>query len=235
MTQKTSIFALIALGALTVTGCSATKNVNTHVAPEYFQGTALDRNAIGVQERTEYLEVNLDPRDSQLRRDEVAKIRGFLADYNASGHGPLVMSMPKGAVNPQLAVSAVAEARQLAWEAGIEYEEILGAAYNARSRPNAPVIMAFKSYTAIAPDCQQPGSQNFANAVSNSDLPTLGCAVRTNLAAMIAEPADLFGERELGEKDILRRSAQLEAWRTGGTTAAERTGDESGAISSAVN
>ncbi|MDG1826299.1 MAG: CpaD family pilus assembly lipoprotein [Henriciella sp.] len=234
MTKHTSVFAILGIGLLTIAGCQSNK-APSNVPVEYFQGVSLDRNDIGVREKTEYLEVNLDPRDSQLRLGEVAKIRGFLADYNASGHGPLVMSMPKGAINPQLAVGAAVEARELAWEAGIEYEEILGAAYDARNRRNAPLIMAFKSYEAVAPDCPQLGEIDFSNAISNSDLPTLGCAVRTNMAAMIAEPADLFGDRVLDARDLERRNVQLEAWRQGATTAAARDATESGAISSAIN
>lgn len=234
MTKHTSVFAILGIGLLTIAGCQSNK-APSNVPVEYFQGVSLDRNDIGVREKTEYLEVNLDPRDSQLRLGEVAKIRGFLADYNANGHGPLVMSMPKGAINPQLAVGAAVEARELAWEAGIEYEEILGAAYDARNRRNAPLIMAFKSYEAVAPDCPQLGEIDFSNAISNSDLPTLGCAVRTNMAAMIAEPADLFGDRVLDARDLERRNVQLEAWRQGATTAAARDATESGAISSAIN
>ena len=205
------------------------------VPESYFHGTALDRNPVTARSTTEVLEVALNPADSQLRRNEVYKLKAFLADYNARGHGPLLMVAPKGGENPQLAVDAVAEARQMAWEAGIEYSQISGSAYAASSRPGGPLILAFTAYDALAPDCPMLSEMDFANATSNSDLPTLGCAVRTNMAAMIADPADLYGQRGLDASDTLRRELQLEKWRTGEPTGAERSDEESGAVSTAVN
>ena len=205
------------------------------VPVEYLEGTALDRNEIKVAQKTEYLEVNLNPLDSQLRLEEVAKIKTFLAAYKSHGHGPLIMSLPENAPNPQLAVRAVAEARDLAWQSGVEYTEIAGGSYNASGRPNAPMIMAFRAYDAIAPDCPSRATLNYADASSNADLPTLGCAIRTNMAAMIADPADLLGARELEIGDGGRRTDQLAKWREGAVTAAERSDAESAVLSSAVN
>jgi pilus assembly protein CpaD len=160
------------------------------------------------------------------------KVREFLDAYTDVGHGPLVVSMPREADNPQLAVGAVAEVRQLAWEAGVGYENLLGASYDANGRTNTPIVMAFKTYKAVAPKCPSLAQLDVTNAVSNSDLPSLGCAVRTK---MIAEPSDLLGNRDLDEVDLNRRSAQLELWRNGETTAAVRTEAESAVVSNAVN
>lgn len=231
--KTSSLLSLMAIGMISVAGCQS--NDTGHVPLEYFSGTTLDRNAIQVVEKKRYLEVNMDARDQQLRLTEIAKIKDFLADYNESGHGPLVISLPKYAENEELAVTAAVEARQLAWEAGIEYSQIMGAAYDARGRATTPLLMAFKSFEAKAPDCPSLSEIDFTNAISNSDLPTLGCAVRTNMAAMIAEPADLFGDRELSEGDLIRRERQLALWRDGQATASQRGDGESGAISAAVN
>ena len=207
----------------------------SNVPTEYFTGTTLDRNAIGVKEHTEYLEVQMDPRDTQLRIPEVMKVQGFLDSYTDIGHGPLVVSMPRDGDNPQLAVGAVSEIRDLAWEAGVGYEEMLGAAYDANGRSATPIVMAFKTYKAIAPDCPTMGELDVTNAISNSDLPSLGCAIRTNMAAMIAEPADLLGKREFDEGDLMRKNVQLDLWRQGSGTAATRSAAESAIVSNAVN
>jgi len=226
-----TMVAVLGLSGL-ITGCQSSKD--RLIPTSYYEGTVLDRNEIGVAAQTEYLRVNLNPMDSQLRQTEIRKIKGFLARYNKSGHGPLIMSMPKNFANPQLAVEATAEARDLAWKAGIEYSQIAGSAYDAGGVADAPLILAFKSFEAVAPECAQLSTINMADARSNNDLPTLGCSVRTNMAAIIADPADLFGERDLEQGDTLRRSVQLEAWREGSQTGAERSDQESGAVSSAV-
>ncbi len=236
MTKRafSSTLALLSMGLVGIAGCQSDR-APTHVPVEYFDGTSLDRNPITAQATTEYLEVKMNPADSQLRLTELARIRGFFADYNSRGHGPLIMSVPQGAENPQLAIEAVVEARGMAWEAGIEYEQIAGSAYDARGRAEAPLVMAFRAYKAIAPDCKSLAEVDFSNATSNSDQPTLGCAVRTNMAAMIADPADIYGLRVLEEGDGPRNAIQFEKWRQGQPSGSERSGDESGAVSSAVN
>lgn len=224
------------LAAITLLGaCSSVEAKGGPVPMEYLTGTTLDRNPIKVAERTAYLEVRLDVRDDHLRLEERAKIQAFVRDYIRHGHGPLIMSLPENHGNEPLAVKAVAEAREIAWTAGVDYQQIRGNSYEANGSMTAPIVLAFTAYDAIAPDCPQKSTIDFTNAMSNNDMPTLGCSVRTNMAAMIADPADLLGDRPLDEGDLARRTAQLALYRAGEATGAARGEGESGAISSAVN
>lgn len=222
-----------ALGLLGAAGCASTSA--SAVPVEYLEGTPLDRHPITVSKKTEYLEVILNPADTQLRVTEKDRIRSFVAGYVENGHGPLIMSMPQGSPNAQLSVQAVAEAREIAWEHGVEYKEILGGAYNASSKgAGAPLVLAYTSFRANAPKCESLANQDFADAVSNNEMPTFGCSIRANMAAMIADPADLFGERELEEGDNDRRSTVLGLYRQGQPTSSQRSQDENGSVSTAV-
>ncbi|MEM7492506.1 MAG: CpaD family pilus assembly lipoprotein [Pseudomonadota bacterium] len=232
--RRLKITMVALLGGVALLGACQSKD-NPIIPASYYQGTALDRNDIGVRGQTEILEVDLNAMDSQLRQLQVARIESFLAKYNSVGQGPLIMSMPKNFANPQLAVKATAEARDLAWNSGVEYDQITGSAYDAGGSPDAPLILAFQSFEAIAPDCPQLSEIDFADARSNNDLPTLGCAIRTNMAAMIAEPSDILGDRALEDGDLNRRLVQLERWRDGAETGAQRSEQENGAVSTAVN
>lgn len=221
------------VSALALAGC-ASAGKNGPVPQSYLYGTQLDRNEIEVAETTEYLEVSLNPLDSHLRLEERERIRAFVADYKQRGHGPLVMSLPRHHQNEELAVKAVAEAREIAWTAGVDYQEISGSAFEANGR-NAPMVLGFRAYKAIAPDCKQKAAFDFADASSNNDLPSLGCSVRVNMAAMVADPADLLGNRPLEPGDLARREVQLQLYREGQATGATRGEDESGTVSTAVN
>ncbi|MEE9380813.1 MAG: CpaD family pilus assembly protein [Hyphomonadaceae bacterium] len=203
--------------------------------PAYLNTTPLDMHPITVEAKTEFLEVRLNPSDTQLRQSDRNRISNFVSAYSGTGHGPLIMSMPADGANTQLAVQAVAEAREIAWELGVEYEEISGNAYSARGDVTAPLILAYQSYEAIAPQCQSLASVDISNTSSNNELPTFGCAVRKNFAAMIADPADLYGARTLGEGDVLRRAEILDKFRRGEPTGATRSADESGTVSTAVS
>ena len=233
-TRSLSTLALLLGVAPLVLGACQSDVLSASVPAEYYETTALERNQVTPRAKTEYLEIALNPADSQLRLGELAKIKNFVAAYDDRGYGPLIMSLPKGVANPQLAVAAAAEARQLAWEAGIEYEQIAGSAYDAAGRGDAPLILAFRAYDAIPPECPSMATMDFADVGSNNDMPTLGCAVRTNFAAIIADPGDLLGQRVIEGGDIPRREVQLQAFREGQVTGAARGGDEDGGISTAV-
>ncbi len=233
-TLKTLLLACALAPALIATGCKSAESYGGPVPDAYLTGTTLDRNPIRVARKTVYLEVNLNPLDGHLRLAELEKIRGFVADYRDHGHGPLIMSLPKNHANEELAVKAVAEAREIAWSQGVDYQKIKGSAYDAAGQAAAPVIIAFLSYEAIAPDCPQKSGFDFADAKSNNDMPSLGCSVRTNMAAMIADPADLLGERPLDAGDRIRRDIQLELYRNGESTNAEQDDQASGTVSTAV-
>ncbi|MFN4225392.1 MAG: CpaD family pilus assembly protein [Hyphomonas sp.] len=226
--------ALLALGAGLVSLGACASSAPSSVPSAYLTGTALDRNEIGVIKRTEFLEIAIDPHASELSSSDRQRIRSFVQLYAQRGHGPIVMSLPQATANPQLAVTAVAEARAIAWDNGIEYDEIAGSAHGAGERVSQPMILAFQIYDAVAPDCAQKSALDFSNVSSNNNLPTLGCSVRTNLAAMIADPADLLGNRPLEPGDADRRAVILQKFREGESTAAARTQQESGAVSQVI-
>lgn len=220
------------IGLSVLTGCASV--APTSVPKSYLEGTALDRNAIGVEKKTEFLEVAIHPEASELSLADKARISDFVAAYRDHGHGPLILSLPASSANPQLAVAAVAEARAIAYEKGVSYQEIAGTNHGAGSDVSEPMIMAFQSYDAIAPACPSLATVDFSNMTSNNELPTLGCSLRANQAAMIADPADLLGTRALDQGDPVRRGIILDKFRQGEATASTRTTDESGTVSQAV-
>jgi pilus assembly protein CpaD len=226
---------ILALGAGLMTLGACASHAPSAAPPEYLEGTALSRNEVGVTKRTEFLEVSLHPEASELSETDRARIRRFIGAYAEKGHGPIVLSLPEASSNPQLAVTAIAEARSIAWENGIQYDEIAGASHGAGEAYAQPMILAFQAYDAVAPECLSKAALDFGDVASNNNLPTLGCSVRTNLAAMIADPADLLGSRPLDQGDLARREVILGKFRVGESTAAARSNEESGAVSNAVN
>lgn len=227
--------AILALGASLMTLGACASHAPSAIPAEYLEGTALSRNEVGVAKRTEFLEVAISPEAAELSESDRARIRAFVGAYAQQGHGPLVLSLPQATANPQLAVTALAEARSIAWEKGVQYDEISGTTHGAGEAYSQPMIIAFQAYDAVAPECLSKANFEFADASSNNNLPTLGCSIRTNLAAMIADPADLLANRPLDQGDLNRREVILEKFRNGESTAATRTTQESGAVSDAVN
>ncbi|WP_162173796.1 CpaD family pilus assembly protein [Hyphomonas johnsonii] len=232
MKPTSMLLAAAGLGIASLTGCAST--ASTKLPPVYLQGTVLDNHQIGVSKRTEFLEIAISPVASEITLKDRQQIADFVTLYRKRGHGPLIMSLPESSANPQLAVSAVATAREIAWQNGVEYDEIAGSSHGEGSTVSEPLLMAFQVYDAVAPDCKPLSEYDYSDVSSNNESPELGCAVRTNLAAMIADPADLLGQRKLDAADGPRRAVILEKFRNGEATASTRGRDESGAVSQAV-
>ncbi len=223
--------ALIALGLASITACAAGPDSPSAVRADYMDQGAFDHNKIEVVKRTEFLEVAINPVASEITGKDREKIRAFVQAYRSQGKGPLILSLPNSSANPQLAVSAVAEAREIAYEAGLSYDELGGANHSS----SEPMVLAFQYYEALKPDCGLASEYDFSDIRSNNDMPSLGCSVRTNLAAMISDPADLLGVTEIGAGDPLRRADILQKFREGASTASERGEGETGTVSTAVN
>ena len=72
---------------------------------------------------------------------------------------------------------------------------------------------------------------NYAYDPSNRLAPNHGCATQNNLAAMVADPADLVGPKTMTPADAGRRNTVLEKYRAGEATATQRSEQDSGAVS----
>lgn len=232
LTHRPHLFLALAAAALTAACASGPEGP---IPPAYLTGTSLDNNEIGVGEDIRSIQVAVDARNAWINPADHARIRAFAADYRQRGHGLLVVSVPASLGADPYAVAAVSEMRDIAWAEGVAYDDLRARAYDPAGRRDAPLLLSFQAYTAIAPYCPPKFAVQFSDITSNNDMETLGCSVRVNQAAMIAEPADLLGQRALEDGDIVRRQNQLELYRTGEPTAAERSESETGTISNAVN
>ena len=221
--------SLIVFAALGLSACGSPKPA---VPVEYIDRTLLERHEINVVETAETIEIVLDQNATQLSIKDRQLVQRFVHAYKDRGHGDLVMLLPEGTPNQQFAVGAIAEARAIAFENGVAYEEISG---GSKFGAYPSVILSFKAYDAVAPDCKSFGQVDVYSTRNNNDLPILWCSVRRNIAAMIADPADLLGTRELDPADVVRRNTTLQAYRAGEQTASERNDGENGAISDAIN
>src|SRR5262249_3228138 len=125
-------------------------------------------------------------------------------------------------------------ARAVMLAEGIDSTAITEGPYDASGARSAPLVISYRTYEAVVPNCPDISHYDFAWTGTNGHLPSFGCAVATNLAAMIANPGDLVATRQMDPADLGRRTVVLSKYRNGEPTATTRTDDSSGAISKAV-
>jgi pilus assembly protein CpaD len=92
------------------------------------------------------------------------------------------------------------------------------------------VKLTYIRYSAETPACGD-WSKNLGDTADNSVSPNFGCATQHNLAAMVSDPRDLVAPRDFDPDDAQRRLAVLDKYRKGQSTVAEKTKDQSAAIS----
>ncbi|WP_417482344.1 CpaD family pilus assembly protein [Maricaulis sp.] len=221
--SKLSAKCLLAalLGSMTLAACSTTP-----VGLDLPQATAVAE--------TFRADMPVDPRDNGLTWAQQDMLMAIATEYKVRGHGPLVISYPQGGDNEDAAIGAIAAARTYLYEQGLDWRQITGGAYDARSQGNAAVIFSFTRYRAVAPDCPQ-GWEDQRFDFDNHHSARFGCSLATNLAAMISDPRDLIAPRNMGPSDAGRRQTVLDHYRAGESTTSERSDHESGAVSTVGN
>ncbi|MEQ8377494.1 CpaD family pilus assembly protein [Parvibaculum sp.] len=216
----------VALGAAVgLAGCSGFNGV------EEAQYGVTYSHPISVETDVATLNVGVVAGQPGVAPSDRAAIEGFAAAYRQRGHGPLTISTPSGSPNAGAATVALSDVRDILSENGIGTGSLAYTPYRASGADaNAPVILSFKRYVAKATACGD-WSQDYALDPANGLMPNHGCATQNNLAAMVADPADLIGPRDMTPADADRRNTVLEKYREGEATATVRSDQDSGAVS----
>lgn len=186
------------------------------------------RHPIIVSQQPAHLTLNV-PRGSQgLSPSQRADVLQFAGRFRASdsGNSRLVISAPSGSSNEVSAMNAVEDVRDLLLDSGFSESTIAVQAYHEEGAGPAPVRISYMRYVAEGPDCGRDWSENLASSRRNIAHPNFGCAGQQNLAAMVANPADLLGPRSETPRDGARRDVVFQKWTKGEITGADKSEDE---------
>ena len=186
------------------------------------------------EETTAELKIGAIAPGEKLGVQEREAVRQFALAYQNEGHGAVIISRPSNGPDDISAMRASTDARAVMLAEGVGQTHIAEGTYDGTGARSAPLIISYRTYNAVVPGCPDLSMLDLTDTGSNSPMPSLGCAVAVNLAAMIANPSDLVGDQPMDPADVGRRSIVLSKYRSGEKTSAERNGDASGAISSAV-
>lgn len=189
------------------------------------------RHPIAVDPQVVTLQIDA-PRDKvALSVADKAALGAFASSYKSRGHGLLTISAPSGSPNERTAIALVAETRALLSEIGLAQAAVGYAAYRASSaNTNAPLVLTYRRYVASASPCGN-WSENYAFNPNNELSPNFGCATQNNLAALVADPADLIGPRDWDPAYAPRRDQVIENYRVGEVTEADSSENASGQVS----
>jgi pilus assembly protein CpaD len=215
----------VSLLALAVAGCKPDE------PGAHFAGlTVVDpsqRHPILVSQEPASMSLRVPRGSSGLSPAQKAQFGGFLERYRSadSGNSKLVVSVPSGSNNEASVVRAVNDLRAMIASSGFAESNLVIEPYVEGREGGAPIRIAYLRYVAQGPECGT-WPANLADERRNLNYHAFGCAQQHNLAAQIANPADLLGPRTMETADPERRTVVLDRYRQGKSTGAEKTPDE---------
>lgn len=177
--------------------------------------------------------IQLAPKPGALSPAQVGALMELARRYRIDGRGPMTIETPVGSANAAIAQQAANAAHRVLIDNGVSIAQVELSSYPAVGAPAATVAVGFTRYQVNIPDCSKYHA-DVTKTLSNEPTRAFGCAVTANFAAQIANPGDLITPREMGPSDGARRAVVLGKYRQGLPTATERSAEERGVVSEAV-
>lgn len=180
---------------------------------------------IVIGEKDQVLDLPVAASDRGMTQMQRVALQGFFADYDRSAAPVVTILIPSGAPNSVAAFEAGRDFARLAKAKGVPEGRVLISSYQP-STPDAsaPIRVAYTAMKAHTGPCGR-WPEDLAQTSENKHYANFGCSYQNNLAAQIANPADLLGPRQPSEIDIERRmvvisgpkNGQREGWRATGS------------------
>ena len=219
--------SLIVLGAaVALAACASQGPADPHVAATPI--TPTQRFAPVVTATPD--QVLLAPHASGLSAAQTAAVDALVQRWRDNGGGPILIHPPVAGGAEGYRMAAAVQGRL---EAQGVRDSLIRLEQGDESGGGA-VMVGFSHYTADAPRCGRDWT-SFTHSSDNVANSNFGCAVTANLAAMIANPADLAAPRAEDPADAARRSTVLGKYRAGAVTSTSNDAQATGHVSTAVN
>ena len=209
--------ALLALSTLAA-GCSSTTGTSD-TDPALFDNR--QRHPILISEEPENFNLPVGMNGPALSPEIEAALRDYVREYRQHGTGSIAIQVPTGSAN-ELAAGATGRAIHYALvRAGVSNSRIdIAPYYVGDHSKSAPLRVSYLRVKAVTPTC---GVWPDGSAATPRNLPhhNFGCAAQQNLAAMVANPADLVRPRALDPASGKRRAMVINVYSEGGDPQSE--------------
>jgi pilus assembly protein CpaD len=162
-------------------------------------------------------EIKLAAHASGLSQTQAVALGQFVRDWMTASGGDITLKAPEHGPDQAVAYRTVTDARDFLVSRGVAPDKVRIVGYDAGGDVHAPILVGYMRYHAQGPDCGRSWS-DISKTSDNEGYPEFGCAVTANIAAQIADPADLLNPRASDPPDAQRRQAVLDKYRQGAMT-----------------
>jgi pilus assembly protein CpaD len=208
--------------ALTLGGCNTAREaqIADNVPNEYQL-----RHPIAIQEANKTVELFIGTSRGGLEASQQVDVMAFAQTWRQEATGGIIVEVPNGTPNARAAADAMREVRSIFNAAGVPARSVAVRPY----RPVSPSQLAtirlnYPKMTANAGPCglwPEDLGPTWRNPIYTTNQPywNHGCANQRNLAAMVANPADLVQPRPESPAYTGRRMIAYDQYRKGALTA----------------
>lgn len=229
MTRANTFRAILAGAGLLALGACATTGGEAPPAPP---ATATQQWSDKVKVTAAPDEVLLAVHAEGLSPNQVQALDGLLARFNEAEAREMVVLAPIGGGEDPVAGRMAATARAYLIDAGAPRFAVRIDTYPADGDKAPPLRVGYLRHEVETPRC---GSwEDLTKTRKNEAYGNFGCAVTANMAAQVANPADLLGPRREDPADAMRRGVVMGKYRAGEPTASQRDSQSDGAVSRVV-
>ncbi len=171
---------------------------------------------IMIAEKDMVIDLPVGPTDRGMTSTQKVALEGFLVDYDRSAAPMLSIMAPAGSRNAAAASHAASEFARYAKKQGVPASRISISSYQAQAADvSAPVRVMFTAMAAQTNKCGR-WPADLADTTDNKHYANFGCSYQNNLAAQIANPADLLGPRKQTEIDAENRTRVIDVYQNRG-------------------
>jgi pilus assembly protein CpaD len=229
----------VVLAAACLSGCYTANNVaGPYVATDVagYPNDYRKRHQIALRDGQHSMELFIGQSRGSLTPAQRADVLAFAKVWKNEATGGVVIDVPTGTANQFAASQALREINSIFAASGVPMQSVAVRTYTPDNPDKFPTVrLKYSTIVAEAGPCGLwpqdlgPSPDPFYN--ENRNYWNLGCANQRNLAAMVANPADLVQPR--GESPIWtsRRTTVLEKYRLGESPATKYPDKDQGKAS----
>jgi pilus assembly protein CpaD len=195
--------------AASLAGCAKRDSITVGAIPDDYRTT----HPIVIAEKNQKIDLPVGAGDRGMTGAQRDALLGFLDGYDKSAAPTLTIQVPSGSANEVAATAAGRDFARLAVASGIRRNRIVVVSYQAgSSETSAPVRVSFIAVRAQTDKCGRWPGDLFETS-ENKHYADYGCSSQNNLAAQLANPADLLGPRKSTDIDAENRGAVIDVYR----------------------
>lgn len=193
-----------------MTGCAnRSDSITVGAIPDDYR----TNHPIVIAEKDQVLDLPVGASDRGMTQMQRVALLGFLADYDRSAAPVLTILVPAGTPNAVAASEAGRDFARLARAKGVPGGRVLISSYQPASLDvSAPIRVAYTAMKAQTGPCGR-WPEDLLESSENKHYANFGCSYQNNLAAQIANPADLLGPRQQTTIDAENRGKVIDDYR----------------------